>query len=260
MPRNIANHKAKVGAARRDEPKISANRSHWLIEGLDQHLAPGQSARREALLHARREQQVFFDFAMALLELNVGLTQVILSAFLFGNVCGRDNRERVAVGVFNLARGNQHRQFFASDPRHEEFVLALSFRFSLLDVLQKRRDILGWIQFRDEAPHEFFRGHPDHFQEQAVREDHPAVTVIDDHALIQGLQNAFHFVDPLMLRVVQSRLRAAQVLTNLVAVFDAIIPRLAASLLGAAHKTDSAPGEHLLCAVDEESADGAESG
>ena len=72
MPRDIAHHKAEVRAARRNQTEISANRSHRLIERLHQHLAPCQSAGREALLHACREQQVFFDFAMALLELSVG--------------------------------------------------------------------------------------------------------------------------------------------------------------------------------------------
>src|ERR1700735_706429 len=210
MSRDIANHKAKVVASRRNEPKISANRSHRLIERLDQYFAPGQSAGSEALLHACREQQVFFDFVMALFELSVGFAQRVFGALLFGNVRGRNHRKRVAVGVLDLPRGNQHRQFSPVALRQEEFVLTLTFCLPSLDVLHELRDILGWKQFCDESPHKFFRGHPDHLQEQPVREDHPAAMIIDDHALIQRLQNAFHFIDPLMLRVVQISLRAAQ--------------------------------------------------
>jgi hypothetical protein len=139
-------------------------------------------------------------------------------------------------------------------------MLAVPFRLSFLDALLQHGGIFGCIQFGDRAPQKLFRRTAHHLQEKSVCEDDSVAIVIDDYALVQSLQNAFHFVDPLMLRVVQSRLRAAQVLTNLAALFDANIPRLAPSLFGVTHKMGSAPGQHLLCAVNQEGADGAESG
>jgi len=170
MPRDIANHETKVAAARRDESKISADRSHRLIERLDQHLAPSQSAGSEALLHACREQQIFFDLSDGAARaehwawrsaFSARFCSVMSVAVTPQTCCPSGSliwREVISTGNFSPpTRGTK------------ELVLALSFRFSLLDVLQKRWDIFGWIQFCDEAPHKLFRGHPDHFQEQAVR-------------------------------------------------------------------------------------------
>src|SRR6202041_81600 len=119
---------------RRNQPKISADGAHRLVKSLNRSAAPHQAARREALLHARGERQILFDFAMALLELNVHFAQRIFSTLLRGNIRERDEGKDLSVRIFNLTRGDHYRQPASIAARHVEFKKVVAFPLAALDL------------------------------------------------------------------------------------------------------------------------------
>src|SRR5579862_762175 len=131
---NVANEKAERIVPRSDEPKIAADGANGLIVRGDIDAAPRESCRSEALLDARGKQQVFFDFLVTLFELYIRFAQSVFSALLFGDVCGRDYSEDVAVGIFDLARRDENRQAIAVRLGKIELVLAVPFRLPLQDA------------------------------------------------------------------------------------------------------------------------------
>ena len=71
---------------RRDQAEIAADGAHRLVKSFDGSASPHQTAGRQALLHARGQQQILFDFAMALFELHIHFAQRVFGALLRGNV------------------------------------------------------------------------------------------------------------------------------------------------------------------------------
>src|SRR5262249_57200800 len=49
-------------------------------------------------------------------------------------------------------------------------------------------------------PQELLRSQLDHFQENGIRKDHASLIIVDNHALVQRLENATDLVKPLLLR------------------------------------------------------------
>ena len=92
---NVAHEQIQMVVIQRaHQAEIAADRAHRMKVGVDAQVAPDDRLRREALLHARGERQIFFDFPLALLELGVGVAQLRFGAFLFGDVGEGDDGER----------------------------------------------------------------------------------------------------------------------------------------------------------------------
>src|SRR4029077_16200577 len=104
---NVANEKAERVVTRGDQAAVAADGANGLIVGGDVDAAPGESGGREALLDTCGEQQILFDFLVALFKLCVRFAKRVFSALLFGNVRGGDDGESVSVGIFDLARGDE---------------------------------------------------------------------------------------------------------------------------------------------------------
>ncbi len=133
---------------RRDQSEIAADRANGLIVGGDIDAAPGESGGGEALLNARGEQQILFDFLVALFELYVRFAQRVFSTLLFGDVRGSDHGEHIAVGIFDLARGDEYRETIAVRLRKIELVLAMSFRLPLQDAAMQYGRVFWRIQIQ----------------------------------------------------------------------------------------------------------------
>ena len=196
MAGNVADEEVERIVARRDQAEIAANRANGLVIGGDIHPAPGESGGREALLDAGGQQQVLFDFLVAFLELRVCFAQGVFRALLFGNVRGGDHGENVAVGVFDLARGDENREAVAVGLRKIELVLALSFRLPLQDAAAQDVRVFGRVHIENLAANQLFFRDAYHFLEEGVGEDDVAAIVVDDDALIDGFEDASHFGDP----------------------------------------------------------------
>ena len=132
---DVANHQTEMIGARRDEPEISSDGAHRLVKSFDGDSSPDQISGRETLLHARRQQQILFDFAMALLELNVGFAQTQFGALLRGYVGEGDDGEDRAVGIFQLLRGDHDGQAAAVSFREEKFEEVAALPLASLDLL-----------------------------------------------------------------------------------------------------------------------------
>src|SRR6202521_4815397 len=199
MAGNIADHDAQVFFTWGNESEIPTNGSHRLIERLDSAPTPDKTLWGETLLHARREDEVFFNFAMALLELNIRLTERIFRALLLADVRRGDDGVEGAVAILDLAGGDQHRHSPAAGLRQIKFILAMPLGLADLDVLFERRDIFGRLHIGEGAAQELFGGSADHALKYFVRKDDPGAGVIDDYALIEGFQDAGNFIEPLGL-------------------------------------------------------------
>jgi hypothetical protein len=193
---NVADEKAERILPRRDQSEVAANCANGLIVGGDIDAAPGESRGREALLHAGSEQKILFDFLVALFELYIRFAQGVFGALLLGDVCGGDHGEHVAVGVLNLACGDEHWQAIPVRLGEIELVLAMPFRLPLLDAITQYLRALGGIQIQNLAADQFFFRDANHLQEQAIGEEDVAAIVVDDDALIDGFQDAGHFANP----------------------------------------------------------------
>src|SRR5208282_1306847 len=95
---------------RGDENKVAADAADGMIVSVDAEAAPHERLGRKGLLHAGRERQFVLDFLLALLELDVGLAKLGFGALLLGNVGEGNDRELAAVGIFQPARADDHRQ------------------------------------------------------------------------------------------------------------------------------------------------------
>jgi hypothetical protein len=193
---NIAHKKAERIVPRRDEPEIAADCANGLIVGGDIDAAPGESGRCEALLNAGGEQEIFFDFAVALFEFFIRFAQRIFGALLLGDVRGGNHGENVAVGIFNLLRRDQHRKTIAVRLWQIELVLVVTLGLPALDLLAQHRCVLGRIQVQNLAADQFVLWYADHLQEKGIGEHDVATVVVDDDALIDGFQDASHFANP----------------------------------------------------------------
>ena len=125
MTGNIANqHIEVIFVERTDQAEIAANRAHRVIERFHTHAAPYHGLRRKALLHARRENQIFFDLLLALFELRVSRAKILFGSLLFGNIGERRDGEQSSLGVLDGPDAGDDRQASASFCRQIEFVPA----------------------------------------------------------------------------------------------------------------------------------------
>ena len=145
---NVADEKAERILPRRDQTEIAADGANGLIVGGNVDAAPGESCGREALLHAGGEQQVLFDFLVALFKLYVRFAQRVFGALLFGDVSGGDHGEDVAVGIFDLARGDENWQAIAVRLGKIELVLAMPCCLTLQDAAAQYVRVIGRIQIQ----------------------------------------------------------------------------------------------------------------
>ena len=138
---NVADKKTEGIVPWRDQPEIAADRANRLIVRGNIDAAPAKSGGREALLDARGEQQIFFDFLVALFKLDVGFAESVFGALLLGDVGGGDDGESVSVGIFDLARRDEDGKAIAVRLRKIELVLAMPFRLPLLDAAAQYRRV-----------------------------------------------------------------------------------------------------------------------
>src|SRR6202007_278686 len=108
-----------------------------------------ESGGCEALLDARGEQQVLFDFLVALFKLCVRFAQGVFSTLLFGDVRRGDHGDNVAIGILYLTGGDQNGKTIAVRLRKIELVLDMSFRLPLLDAATQYRRVFGRIQIQN---------------------------------------------------------------------------------------------------------------
>ena len=111
VARDVAHEQREVFVVlRAHQAEIAADRAHGIEERFDAHAAPDDGLRREALLHARGQREIFLDFLVALLELRVGLAELLLRALLFRNVGEHHDAEHVAFEILDAPRADDHRQ------------------------------------------------------------------------------------------------------------------------------------------------------
>ena len=146
---NVADEEAKRILPRSDQAEITADGANGLIVCGDVNAAPGESCGRKALLDARGEQQILFDFLVALFELYVGFAQRVFGALLFGDVRSGDDGEDVAVGIFDLSRGDENRQAIAVRLGKIELVLAMPFGLPLQDAVLQYGRVFGRIHIQN---------------------------------------------------------------------------------------------------------------
>src|ERR1700722_2712961 len=205
-----------------DQTKISADGADRLVKSFDGCASPHQAAGREALLHARGQQQILFDFAMALLELDVHVAQLILGALLRGNIRKGYERKDLPIRIFDLPRSNYHRQATAIVARHVEFKKVAAFPLAALDLTLQRLRFFGRIPTGDFRADHVVRGFPNHFQIQSVGENNFATIVVDQHALIERFQNAANSIQPFM-RYFRHRSASCASLKNRLVDVDSIL-------------------------------------
>src|SRR5579864_6932058 len=93
-----------------------------MIESFHFEASPGERFRREALLHAGGERQVFLDFSLALFEKFIRGTQLFFGALLLRNICEADDGESAAIGIFHGSRTGNHRKLRTIFRGKEELV------------------------------------------------------------------------------------------------------------------------------------------
>ena len=142
------------------------------------------------MLHARGQQQILFDFAMALFELNVGFAQTHFGTLLRGDVGESDDGEDSAIGIFHLLRGDHDGQAAAVALREEKLEEVVSVSLAALDFSDQRGTVFGRKQVGDFAADEFGGGNANHLLKMAIGVDDVAAIVVDDYALIERFQNA----------------------------------------------------------------------
>jgi hypothetical protein len=126
-------------------PWPETSQTNGLIVRGDIDAAPGESCGREALLDARGEQEILFDFLVALFKLYICFAQRVFSALLLGDVRGGDHGENVAVGIFDLAGSDENGKAIAVRLGEIELVLDMSFRLPLLDAAAQYGRVFGRI-------------------------------------------------------------------------------------------------------------------
>ena len=123
MAGNVAHEKIQmIGIEGAHETEVAANRAHRKIERFHVEAAPDERFRREALLHASSEGEVFFNFFLPLFEEFVRGAQLLFGAFLLGNIGKTDDREGAAVGVFQASCAGNHRQLRSAFCRQVELM------------------------------------------------------------------------------------------------------------------------------------------
>ncbi len=201
---------------------------------------------------------------MALLELGIGFAEGIFGPLLFRNIRGGDHRKLVAIGIFDSLRRLSapaiFRRLFAAGKTHAG--CALPPVFSRCASPARRHLRVDTIRLPG-APEALLPEVPIIFRKSRFAK---TIRLRSSLMITPWFKvSRTHFISSIHLCCVSFKacLRAAQVLTNLAALFDANIPRLAPSLLAGHTQNGLSASRHLLCvlcAVDEEGADGAEGG
>src|ERR1700745_495558 len=168
-----------------------------MIKSFDLQAAPGERFRRQALLYAGREREVFFDFFLSLFQKLVRRSKLFLRALLFGNIGKADDRESLAVGIFHVSRAGDYRQPRATFRGKKKLVAYPAQRVNFPAPFANERGVFRPVIDEERIlAEDFIARYSRHFLEDRVDEDYMLAIVDDDHTLVQCFENAGQLVEP----------------------------------------------------------------
>src|ERR1700719_3496521 len=168
-----------------------------MIKSFDLQPAPGERFRRQALLYAVREREIFFDFFLPLFQKLVRGAKLFLRALLFRNVGKADDRESTAVGIFHVSRAGDHRQPCATFRGKKKLVAYPAQRVNFPAPFANERYVFRPVINEERVlTQDFIARYSRHFLEDRVDEDYMLAIVDEDRTLVQRFENAGHLVEP----------------------------------------------------------------
>src|SRR5712692_676728 len=182
---------------RRYRSKVTTNRPRRHVIRLHRHPAPEQPLWRHALLYARGQRQLYLNFTRPLLQLLVGAPQVCFRLLLLADVGKCQHGENAAVRIFDFAGADDHGNAdLAALSRNEMLEAIAPFGPPARALLLDSRQICSLVETRRSPALQRRARHCDELFHALVGKQNPLAVVDDQHALVEGFEDALHLLEP----------------------------------------------------------------
>ena len=176
------------------QAEISADCAHRVIKGFHLHVAPHQRFRRQALLYARGECQIFLNFSVAFFELFVRVAQFVFGVLQVGNIGKRDNRVLPAIGILDHFRADNHRQPPAVTSRQDEFKSIAALSPASFFLLFDEFGFFFCIELVRVHSEELAARYSGHLLKVGIGKYHVLAIVGDEYTFVQAFKNALNLL------------------------------------------------------------------